>query len=265
VLLKRTVNLQRHNNVVQVLMDLGRSVGFIAIREPNDHIRPDRQANPTDKHYDDHADILFLRHARKLYIDVCITRPTSSHHLKRGSTATVPLAAARISEAPKRYRYSKLAEVNNYELFAFAMESYGGITPEAVRLLRIFAKCSRNYSERAFLQHAFNRLSVTLQSANATLSEQGMQSFLLDRVRQDGLSRTPGRQVACRAAIGTYQHRGPTADTLQTRRLHLQQQLHAHASPLASPLASPASPAAAASHIDFAFHARVGRADSMLA
>jgi hypothetical protein len=37
---KTSVLNQRHNNIVQVLQDLAVNAGFIAIREPNSHIRP---------------------------------------------------------------------------------------------------------------------------------------------------------------------------------------------------------------------------------
>lgn len=38
-----------------------------------------------------YGDLILIRHSTKLYLDVSITRPTSSAHLIRSSSATVPL------------------------------------------------------------------------------------------------------------------------------------------------------------------------------
>jgi len=81
---KRTFLTQRHNNLVQVVMDLAINAGFIAIREPNTHIRPAAVADmPADsEHYNLHADILLLKHDRKFYIDVTVVRPTNESQLR---------------------------------------------------------------------------------------------------------------------------------------------------------------------------------------
>ena len=94
---KRTFLTQRHNNLVQVVMDLAINAGFIAIREPNTHIRPAAVADaPADsKHYNLHADILLLKHDRKFYIDVTVARPTNESNL-RSPTSSCLLHSTRL-------------------------------------------------------------------------------------------------------------------------------------------------------------------------
>ena len=95
---KRTCLTQRHNNLVQVLIDLAHTAGFTCIKEPNSHIRPDgiAQQSPLSIAYNQHADILMLRHDQKLYIDVTVTRPTNESNVRSGHTQFRPLRAARV-------------------------------------------------------------------------------------------------------------------------------------------------------------------------
>jgi hypothetical protein len=64
-------------------------------------------------------------------------------------------------------------------MIPFALETYGGLGAEAVRLLKRLAKASKEYSPKQFMTHAYNRLSVTLQSSNANVQLECMQQHLL--------------------------------------------------------------------------------------
>jgi hypothetical protein len=176
---KRTFQTQRHNNVMQVLMDLARSVGFYTIQEPNNHIRPDEVAQQPalSQQYNQHADILLLKHDQKLYIDVSITRPTNASNLSRSATLTTQLVSTRAREREKMNKYSAIADVNGYELIPFVMETYGGLGHAAAALLRRLAQHSREYSPNEFIRHAYARLSVCLQASNANLALLSMQQL----------------------------------------------------------------------------------------
>jgi hypothetical protein len=132
-----------------------------------------------------HADILLLKHGMKIYIDVAITRPTSDSMVKqagvkgKGTITHTPLISTRDVAARKHAKYDEIARVNEYRMVPFAMETYGGIAPEAEALLRTMAAHSTEYSPSDFLLHAHKRLSVTLQSSNADVAQHAMQQFHL--------------------------------------------------------------------------------------
>jgi hypothetical protein len=180
---KRTFLTQRHNNLVQVVMDLAINAGFIAIREPNTHIRPTAVADaPADsKHYNLHADILLLKHDRKYYIDVTVARPTNESNLRGRPrhVSSIPLASTRPAAQSKRSKYADITAVNGYTFVPFVMETYGGIGHEASQLLRLLSVHSKELSAPAFLTHAHKRLSVTLQSSNANIAQLAMESLHL--------------------------------------------------------------------------------------
>ena len=180
---KRKMLTQRHNNVVQVLADVATLAGFTTIREPNLHVRPTHVANQNANmpQYNTHADLLLLRHDLKLYVDVTIPRPTKDSSVKAGAARFTPLKAAAQAEYTKHAKYRDIAQANGYDMFAFALESYGGMGPDGSRLLRKLASFSRSFSPRQFLLHAYRRLSVTLQSSNANISLLAMQQLHLQQ------------------------------------------------------------------------------------
>ena len=79
----------------------------------------------------------------------------------------------------KHSKYAAISAVNEYKFTAFAVESYGGMAPESVALLKLLSLHSKEYSPQQFLQHAYRRLSVTLQTANANIAALGIQRLHL--------------------------------------------------------------------------------------
>jgi hypothetical protein len=132
---RRTFITMRHNNLVQVVLDLARLVGFHAIREPNDHIRPPEIAAlpPHSEKFNHHADILLLKHDLKLYIDVTVVRPTTVTNLRSNPRVeNTPLAATIPVAKAKHLKYDAIARANEYTMIPFVVESYGGFGKEAV-------------------------------------------------------------------------------------------------------------------------------------
>ena len=147
----RTLALPRHNNIVQVLMDLGRAVGYTCSREPNLHVRPEGQSSMSSKNYNSHADILMLKHNQRIYIDVTVTRPTSVTNMRTQKSSLVPLNSTIGRSKAKHAKYDELARVNNYDLVPFVMESYGGFGIKATRLLTRLSTQSPTFTPAAFL------------------------------------------------------------------------------------------------------------------
>lgn len=145
-------------------------------------MRPEVE-DPNKENFNRHADLLLLRHGTKIYVDVLVTRPTKASILHNRSLAhsssVTPLVSTRGPASQKHYKYDAIAEANGYRMVPFVMETYGGVGREGTTLLHVLASHCKRYSKEAFLSHARKRLSVTLQSANANLSQLAMQGFLL--------------------------------------------------------------------------------------
>ena len=211
----RTYALQRHNNIMQVVMDAACTASYTAIREPNDHIRPLRQSLPSNKNFNSHADILLLGHGVAHYLDVSVTRPTSTTNLTLGRIQTSTLRSAVKRAVEKHSMYDELCEVNGYRMVPFVLETYGGLGADATKLMSTMAKQSTKFSEKEFAAHYYKRLSVTLQSANATIAERGMQSMHLVTVRHTGVF-----APTTRPTIGMRGNPGATAAGIEHRRHH---------------------------------------------
>jgi len=106
---------------------------------------------------------------------VSIARSTAPSKIAKGRT-DVPLAAARYRARDKHRKYDRICEVNGYKNIPFVLESNGGLSPEAIKLLRLLSMHSVDVSPKQWLAHAYKLkvISVTLQSANARLEQGGM-------------------------------------------------------------------------------------------
>jgi hypothetical protein len=185
---RRTLLNRRHNNVAATLAKLARQAGFTVEREPLHHLRPDTTIKPGDAHWNEHGDLLLVKHDRRLLIDVSIVRSssTSMMHAQK-STVWQPLIAARKKVEQKHVLYDALAKANEWEMFGFVCESYGGLAPEARRLLRIIASHAPDeIGEQDFLTYAYRSISVCLQNGNAAISQDGMQFIRTADLRRDG-------------------------------------------------------------------------------
>ena len=174
---RRTLVTARHSDLMAAVMSLARSVGFYASREPNDHARPAelefRKDTASIEEYNSHADILLLKHHLKIYVDVSVVRSTSPSKTAKGRT-DVPLTAAAYRARDKHRKYDRICEVNGYTNIPFVLESNGGLSREASKLLRLLSTHCTDESPKQWLAHAHKVISVVLQSANARLAQGGM-------------------------------------------------------------------------------------------
>jgi hypothetical protein len=212
---------KRHDAIVHTLAELAHEAGWLVTVEPNEHLRPADHAHaaaamvqplalaatpaaaptaatapeaispdPDDlpAHYNRHGDLLLLRHASKLYIDVSVARPTNASTLRYHPAVTSqPLLSTRTRAATKRRHYAAIAAVNQYELLPFVMETYGGLGMEANKVIRYLAASVQHMQQREFTRHAHTCLSMALQRGNAAVALLGQQTLHWKRqLRQRG-------------------------------------------------------------------------------
>lgn len=134
---------------------------------------------------DRHGDLLLLRHASKLYIDLSVTRPTNASTLhSQPRVQQQPLLSTHARAAAKKRKYQAIADTNQYELLPFVLETYGGFGADAHRVLRYLSASSPSLTERQFRLHAERCLSVSLQRGNAHVSLLGQQTLHWKRQQQ---------------------------------------------------------------------------------
>jgi hypothetical protein len=194
---------------MQTLVDVGKLAGYVSRKEPRLHARP-ANVKPTDKGYDKHADILMMRHADLLYIDVFVCRPTSPSAAKAAlAIQNIPLQSTLHGAAKKRVTYGTIAQANHYQLIPFAIETYGGLGLDAQRLLAKLAESPCDYSASQLLQLSRQRLSVTLQFGNANVLLQAVQDYQYkqyERNEQSHQAVTPGSRRYYKRRENSYPH-----------------------------------------------------------
>ncbi len=180
-----THQIARHDNMVQVLVDCAKVAGYTCKKEPYLHVRPDN-INKGDKHYDDRADILMMRHSQLLYVDVQICRPTAPFCMRQYPVAiqSIPLQSTLKKEKQKQLKYGEISRKNNYDFIPFVLESLGGLGECAQRLIKTLAKQVTGMSETQFIKHARRRISVALQIGNANSLLESLQKIYMLQYNQ---------------------------------------------------------------------------------
>ena len=177
---------QRHNDLAATLGKLAQLAGFVVVREPMHHLRGESQVTPGSEKWNEHSDLLFLKEDRRLYVEVSVARPTGNMFTRNATATWKPLVAAQHRTVEKRKKYAELAARNDYELLVFAGETYGGLSHEGRRLLRILAShAPAEIGERVFLTHAYRAVSCCLQRGNALLEQGAIQRMLVEDARYE--------------------------------------------------------------------------------
>jgi hypothetical protein len=200
--LTRTNSLTlRHDQLVHTIAELSREAGWHATREPMNHLRPLDPAaaaavaasvDPADPddldncnlpaHWNRHGDLLLLRHDKKLYIDVAVTRPTNSSNLAYNPKVTTDTLHSTHRVASRKHaKYDAIAKLNEYDMLPFVLESYGGLGPEAIRVINFLAASSSDLDEKEFRKHALRRIAICLQRGNAHIGLLGQQQMHIRR------------------------------------------------------------------------------------
>ena len=151
--IKREV-FMRHNGVVNALWSTVLAVGGQAVREPvglefDDGRRPDLQLVFAGQH---------------VLTDAVVVHPTAPGYVTNGSSLSVAGAACRLQHV-KKQKYMKTAARHEAMLLPFAVETCGGMAPDAVRLLRLIARAGHEQLGMLPEEHIARQLAGTVAIA----------------------------------------------------------------------------------------------------
>ena len=172
-LIRSRATTRRHNLIMSVLARCNRSLGRTVEWEPKDHQRPYAQFDNR------HADLLVHEHGQSAYIDVSIVHSTAPSNITAAAMHE-PLYAVAKRQQAKTKKYAEIAQVNQYRMIPFIMETYGGFGNHAVDYMRRMEKAANEFDPDSndtayfsFSDHLYNSLSVALQCGNAYVSMEG--------------------------------------------------------------------------------------------
>ena len=120
---------RRHDEVVNVLYRTALMMGIQAVREPAGLDSGDGRC----------PDLQVVLPGRPIISDVVVTHPLAPSMVKSGVSSTTT-GAARRAERLKRKKYRETAAQHSAELLPFAVETYGGMAPDAIKLLSAMGK-----------------------------------------------------------------------------------------------------------------------------
>ena len=144
--IKREVYM-RHNEVVNALWSTVLAVGGQAVREPvglefDDGRRPDLQLVFPGQH---------------VLTDAVVVHPMAPGYVNNGTSLSATGAACALQRT-KRQKYMKTAARHEAMLLPFAVETCGGMAPDAVRLLRLIARAGHEQLGMLPVEHIARQL-----------------------------------------------------------------------------------------------------------
>ena len=154
----------RHNSIREVLISVAKSAGLSPVREPR-FLIPGVDRRP--------ADLLICSWSPQgldSLIDVCIGSSLRLDALSRN--ATDPGTVARMGHERKIQQIGGAVSRLNMEFLPFSMESLGGFTPTAIRIVTKLGRdrAIRDGSEQdRSVDRVFKSISVTLQRCQANM------------------------------------------------------------------------------------------------
>lgn len=150
----------RHDEVVNVLYRSALLMGIQAVREPvglrsADGLCPDLQ---------------LVLPGRHIISDVVISHPLAPGKVKEGMSWT-STGAARVAQGEKHREYTKLAVANHAELLPFSVETYGGMAPDAIKLLSAMGDMGEEqlgmWPRHVVIRHLIGSVATAVQRGNA--------------------------------------------------------------------------------------------------
>jgi Reverse transcriptase (RNA-dependent DNA polymerase) len=150
----------RHDEVVNVLYRSALLMGIQAAREPAGLHSTDGRC----------PDLLLVLPGRSIISDVCITHPLAPSKVKSRVSWTTT-GAARNLQHKKRTRYMETAVQNNAELLPFSVETYGGMAPDAIKLLSAMGDMGEEqlgmWPRHVVIRHLIGSVATAVQRGNA--------------------------------------------------------------------------------------------------
>jgi hypothetical protein len=181
----RGVATARHDEVLNVLYRSALMMGVQAVREPAGLHSTDGRC----------PDLQLVLPGRNILTDVCITHPLAPSSVKNGvSWAT--LGSAKGLQGVKRSKYRQTAARHHAELLPFCVETYGGMAPDAVKLLSAMAAMGDEqlgmWPRHVVVRHLIGSVATSVQRGNAVTWLAGYSRTLATLAQQ--------RKVAARQA-----------------------------------------------------------------
>jgi hypothetical protein len=144
----------RHNAIADALYHTVLVVGGQAAREPKDMSAEDNKK----------PDLQIVLPGHHLVTDVVVTHPLTYSKCKDRNTTT---AYARIAQSAKHAKYNKIAQAHHAQLLPFAVETSGGMAPDAMTLLQIISKSGKEHlglwSRREVESYVMSAVATAIQ------------------------------------------------------------------------------------------------------
>jgi hypothetical protein len=150
----------RHDEVVNALYRSALLMGIQAVREPtglhsSDGICPDLQ---------------LVLPGRMIISDVCVVHPLAPSRVRKRTSWTTT-GTAREYQRKKLRKYSKTAAQHHAELLPFSVETYGGMAPDAIKLLSAMGSMGEEqlgmWPRHVVIRHLMGSVATSVQRGNA--------------------------------------------------------------------------------------------------
>jgi hypothetical protein len=156
---KQEINT-RHNAIVDALYHAVLIMGGQAVREPKGmHVEDGRR-----------PDLQVVFPGQHLLTDVVVSHPLTIARVQNGAGCST-LGVARSAQRKKRKKYEETAARHEAVLFAFSVETCGGMAPEALALLDRISRAGQEHlslwSHTQIVQHMLCSVAIAIQKGNA--------------------------------------------------------------------------------------------------
>jgi hypothetical protein len=150
----------RHDEVVNVLYRSALLMGIQAVREPAG-LQSDDDTCP---------DLQLVLPGRNIISDVCVTHP-SAPGMVRSRRSWTTTGCARMHQKKKHRKYRKTAAEHRAELLPFSVETYGGMSPDAIKLLSAMGSMGDEqlgmWPRHVVIRHLMGSVATSVQRGNA--------------------------------------------------------------------------------------------------
>jgi hypothetical protein len=182
----------RHDEVVNVLYRCALMMGIQAVREPAGLDSDDGRC----------PDLQLVLPGRHIISDVVVTHPLGPSRVKDRVSLTT-LGAARQYQNIKRGKYRRTAAQNLAELLPFCVETYGGMAPDAIKLLSAMGSMGEEqlgmWPRHVAIRHLIGAVATSVQRGNAVAWLSGYSRALAALAQKE---RAGGKGVGGRRRAG---------------------------------------------------------------
>ena len=150
----------RHDEIVNTLYRAALTMGIQAVREPAGLHSSDNRC----------PDLQLVLSGRNVISDVVVSHPLAPGKVKAGISCTTT-GAAKCAERKKHAKYRETAAQHNAELLPFSVETYGGMAPDAIKLLAAMSSMGEEqmsmWPRHMAIRHLIGSVATSIQRGNA--------------------------------------------------------------------------------------------------